>query len=182
MWGIPVPEARARLARGEASFLRGVEAAALPEAFRLGPGGPYYLSFWAEQLGDHAQARALLALQWERGGGWWKEEAGLGLLAELAARGEWAETERQARRFLPALRSPELRKRCERALAEALYWQRKDAELLSRLDRPDRLPADDELGLFRAASSCRLAAPDWPDLFRDLFFRLQASSLHSRAF
>jgi len=181
IWGVPLREARQRLGRGDASFLRAAREDALREAFRLGPGSPYYLSFWAEQGGDPAQAQALLTLQWERGGGRWKEEAALALLAGLAAQGQWTEAERQAHRFLPALRSPELRRKCERALAEALYWQRKDAELLPWLDRLAD-PGDDELELFRAAASCRLSAPDWPERFRELFYRRKVSGLHPRAY
>jgi soluble lytic murein transglycosylase len=187
VWGIPEDQAFERLGRGDASFLRGAQGEALDQAFRLGPGSPYYLSFWAEAAGDEAQARALLSLQWEKGRGRWREEAALALLAGHAARGEWPEAEAQARRFLPALRTPELRRAGERALAEALYWQRKDAELMPWLDklagRPERATprTDEELLLFRAAASCRLAAPGWPDLFRELFFRRKASELHPRA-
>jgi soluble lytic murein transglycosylase len=181
LWGIPAEQAAERLGRGDASFLRGVQGEALGQAFRLGPGSPYYLSFWAEASGDPGQAQALLSLQWEKGRGRWKEEAALALLAGYAARGEWAEAERQARRFLPGLRSPEPRRAGERALAEALYWQRKDAELLPWLDRLAE-PGDDELLLFRAAASCRLSAPGWPDLFRELFFQRKASELHPRAY
>jgi soluble lytic murein transglycosylase len=203
VWGIPKDQALARLARGDASFLQGVQAHELSQAFRLGPGSPYYLSFWAREAGDPAQARALLLLQWEKGRGRWREEAALALLADYAAQGEWAEAEAQARRFLPSLRSPELRRAGERALAEALYWQRKDAELLPWLDRLAEPPqraggqeraaarehaaaqaqygADEELLLFRAAAFCRLEAPGWPDLFRELFFQRKASGLHPRA-
>jgi soluble lytic murein transglycosylase len=180
LWGLPIAQVLERLARGDASFLREASGEALAQAFRLGPGSPYYLSFWAEASGDSGQARALLALQWEKGRGRWKEEAALALLAGHAARKEWAEAESQARRFLPGLRSPELRRGGERALAEALYWQRKDAELLPWLDRLAGA-GDEELLLFRAAASCRLNAPDWPELFRELFFQRQASGLHSRA-
>jgi soluble lytic murein transglycosylase len=181
IWGIPVREAAERLGRGDASFLRAVAGEALGEAFRLGPGSPYYLSFWAQEAGDAAQAQALLSLQWEKGGGRWKEEAALALLGGYTARGEWAEVESRARRFLPALRSPELRRAGERALAQALYWQRKDAELLPWLDRLAD-SEDEELLLFRAAAACRLGEPDWPDRFRELFFRVKASELHPRAF
>ena len=195
VWGVPVDQAIERLGRGDASFLRGVQAEALGQAFRLGPGAPYYLSFWAEEAGDEAQAQALLSLQFEKGRGRWREEAALALLAGCAKRGQWAEAETQARRFLPALRSPELRRAGQRALAEALYWQRKDVELLPWLDKlaepPERAaaqeraasqaPQDDELLLFRAAASCRLNAPGWPDLFRELFFQRKVSELHPRA-
>jgi soluble lytic murein transglycosylase len=181
LWGLPIAQVLERLARGDASFLREAQGEALAQAFRLGPGSPYYLSFWAEASGDSGQARALLALQWEKGRGRWKEEAALALLAGYAARGEWAEEESQARRFLPGLRAPELRRSGERMLAEALYWQRKDAELLPWLDRLAG-PGDDELLLFRAAASCRLNAPVWPELFRELFFQRQASGLHVRAY
>lgn len=180
LWGLPIAQVLERLARGDASFLREASGEELAQAFRLGPGSPYYLSFWAEAAGDSGQARALLALQWEKGRGRWKEEAALALLAGHAARREWAEAESQARRFLPGLRSPDLRRAGERALAEALYWQRKDAELLPWLDRLAGA-GDEELLLFRAAASCRLNAPDWPELFRELFFQRQASGLHPRA-
>jgi soluble lytic murein transglycosylase len=180
LWGLPVAQLLERLTRGDASFLREVQGETLAQAFRLGPGSPYYLSFWAEALGDPGLARTLLVLQWEKGRGRWKEEAALALLAGHAARREWAEAESQARRFLPGLRSPDLRRAGERALAEALYRQRKDAELLPWLDRLAGA-GDEELLLFRAAASCRLNAAQWPELFRELFFRRPASGLHPRA-
>jgi soluble lytic murein transglycosylase len=72
-------------------------------------------------------------------------------------------------------------------LAEALYWQHRDSELLGMLGRLESQRAalgikDEELELFRAAASARLEAPGWPDLFRTLFLQRRASELHSRAF
>lgn len=180
---MPPSAALEALGRGDASFLRraGSDPESLAPALRLGAGAPYYLSFWSKQLGLPEQARALLQLQWERGRGWWREEASLELLALSAASGQWAEVEREGRRFLPHLRGSGARWKCERAVVEALYWQRKDRELLPLLERLDD-GRDDELLLFRAAASCRLAAREWPDSFRALFFQRRLSALHDRAF
>jgi len=186
---VALPEARERLARGEAEFLRLADFGAREQAqaFRLGPGGPYYLGLWFRDQGLPDRARAMFQLEWRRGGGRWKEEAAQELLAESAAGGQWEQVERLGREFLPSLRSPAARWRCERAVAEALYWQHRDSELLGLLDRLDGRRAalavkDEELELFRAAASARLEAPGWPDLFRALFLQRRASELHPRAF
>ena len=189
IWGVALPEARERLARGEADFLRldDFDSREQAQAFRLGPGGPYYLALWFRDQGLPDRARSMFQLQWQRGGGRWKEEAAQELLAEAAAGGQWEEVERLGREFLPSLRSAAARWRCERALAEALYWQHRDSELLGMLDRLESQRAalgikDEELELFQAAASARLEAPGWPDLFRTLFLQRRASELHPRAF
>jgi soluble lytic murein transglycosylase len=189
IWGVALPEARERLARGEADFLRldDFDAREQAQAFRLGPGGPYYLALWFRDQGLPERARSMFRLQWSRGGGRWKEEAAQELLAEAAAGGQWEEVERLGREFLPSLRSAVSRWRCERAVAEALYWQHRDSELLGMLDRLESQGSslgirDEELQLFRAAACARLETPGWPEMFRTLFLRRRASELHPRAY
>jgi soluble lytic murein transglycosylase-like protein len=181
-------EALQRLSKGDAGFLRldDFSPQTQAQAWRLGQGAPYYLAQWFRDLGMPDRARAMLWLEWQRSRGRWKEEAGLELVAEQAQLRQWEETERLARQFLPSLRSPLARWRCQRALAEALYWQRRDAETLDLVgDLQSRSAAlgvrDEELELFRAATSARLGTPGWPDLFRALFFERRASELHPRA-
>jgi soluble lytic murein transglycosylase-like protein len=188
IWGVAESEALDRLREGDAGFLRleDFSPQTQAQAWRLGPGAPYYLAQWFRDLGMPDRARAMLWMQWQRGGGRWKEEAGLELLAEQGELRQWEEAERLARQLLPSMRSPLSRWRCERALTEALYWQRRDAEALDRVASLENRRAalgvrDEELELFRAAASARLGTPGWPDLFRVLFFERRASELHPRA-
>ncbi len=85
-----------------------------------------------------------------------------------------------------ARRAPEVRigHQANRDLLEALYWQQKDKAVLNELEEREgeQAPWDDELDLFRAVSSHRLARPGWERLFIDLFFQKRTSGLHARAY
>jgi hypothetical protein len=176
----------AGLQRGEEAVLGELDPPEqqLAQAFRLHPGGPFYLAAVFRDIGRPGQAEAMLRLQWRRGRSPWREEAGLELLGELLEQQRYPEAQGLAGEMAAGVRDPELRARAERGLVEALYWQSRDAEVLSRLQRMERDGEgwDGELELFRAVSSCRLARPGWEELFRRLFFSREASALHTRAY
>jgi soluble lytic murein transglycosylase-like protein len=194
VWGVSGPQFRQRLIEGEWGFLQElrIEERHLAEAFRLGPGAPFYLSEIFFSLGQGAPqpgaldqtAEQLLDLQWRRGDSPWREEAALRLIRRYLETDRFEEAESLARQLLRRVRGARIEFQAKRDLLEALYWQEKDEAVLAGLEERKRehSPWDDELDLFRAVSSHRLRKTGWEQLFIDLFFRTRTSVLHARAY
>jgi len=200
VWGVPRPQFQQRLIEGEWEFLSelGIEERNLAEAFRLGPGAPFYLSAILFALDRDVPARVtpepaatdreqtaerLLDLQWRRGDSPWREEAALGLIRRYLETNRFEEAESLAKRLSRRVRDKRIESQAKRDLVEALYWQEKDGAVAALEERKRaEAPWDDELDLFRAVSSHRLQQPGWQRLFIDLFFYKQTSSLHARAY
>ena len=183
LWGQAIDELRARIRSSDFSFLRRLELKEkdLAEVFRLGPGAPYYFYFILEDLELPDSAREMLKLQWKRGGGMWKEEAGLLVLEELKNNSDYPELERTGKQMLAGLKDAGRRSRCERLIIEALYRQKKDDKTLRRLDALAEDEFDEELRLFQAVSSYRLGLPGWQDLFSSLFLNHRSGAAQVRA-
>ena len=186
VWGVPQERFRRQLLAGEREFLSelNVEERDLAEAFRLGPGAPFYLSRIFISMGLEQTAEQLLSLQWRRGDTPWREEAGLQLLERFLEAERYGEAEEQAGDMLGRLPDRAFEQRVQRLLLEALYWQEKDEEVLAALAerRDEGAPWDGELDLFAAVSSQRLGRAGWQALFVELFFNGASSSLHARAY
>lgn len=211
VWGIPRADFRKRLVEGERDFLEElrIEGRNLAEAFRLGPGAPFYLSEIFFSLAETASVKAvhrgdahepdgeashrpafaqtgeqLLDLQWRRGDSPWREEAALVLIRRYLDTDRFEEAESLARQLSRRGRGTRIEYRASRDLLEARYWQEKDETVLSLLEKRERrqAPWDDELDLFRAVSTHRLEQAGWRQLFIDLFFHKPTSGLHARAY
>jgi soluble lytic murein transglycosylase-like protein len=96
-------ELRRSLESGDASFLRQVDPSRLGEAARLGPGGAYFLSLHYDRLGMQDSAEALLALEWNSGGGIARVEAGRALMARARAAADWKAARARSEAFLGAI-------------------------------------------------------------------------------
>lgn len=186
MWGISRSTFLERLVRQEDDFLADleIEDGNLAEAFRLGPGAPYYLSLILTSLEREQTAEKLLAVQWQRGDSPWREEAALLLLSIQMENHRYEEAETLARQVLRRAQEERHIFPAERELVAALYWQEQDEEVLTLLEemRNSGAPWDDELDLFAAVSSQRLEKQGWQQLFIDLFYSKRTSILHSRAY
>jgi len=186
VWGISQPTFLERLARQENDFLTDleIEDGNLAEAFRLGPGAPYYLSLILTSLGRGQTAEKLLTLQWQRGDSPWREEAALLLLRFRMENGRYEEAETLARQLLRRTQGQGYAFPAERELVAALYWQEQDEEVLTLLEKMRNSGAtwDDELDLFTAVCSQRLERQGWRQLFIDLFYSKRTSIVHSRAY
>ncbi|UCF97428.1 MAG: lytic transglycosylase domain-containing protein [Spirochaetaceae bacterium] len=171
---------------GEREFLGdlAVDERNLAEAFRLGPGAPFYLSELFISINREQTAEQLLALQWRRGESPWREEAALVLIERYLETDRYGEAETLARQLARRAREQKLKFRAERHLVEALYWQEEDKAVLAALEerRKNGAPWDEELDLFLAVSSQKLGRSVWQELFVDLFFNKRASELHPRAY
>jgi len=185
-WGISRSTFLERLARQENAFLADlhIEDGNLAEAFRLGPGAPYYLAIILTSLEREQTAEKLLTLQWQRGDSPWREEAALLRLSIQMDTGRYEEAETLAKQVLRRTRKQCYIFPAERKLVEALYWQEQDEEVLTLLEemRNSEAPWDDELDLFSAVSTKRLGRQGWKQLFVDLFYSKRTSILHSRAY
>ena len=185
IWEIPVVEVKTRLQFSDFTFLRHLEIKKerLSELFRLAPEAPFYFYYIFQELGRPDLAVESRRLQWKRGKGIWKEEAGLSILRKSLATGDYADAEQLCRNFIPRLKDDGHRLQAERVLLEALYWQHQDEEVLQRLNDYPILEGkkDPELVLFAAVANSRLDRPAWPERFLKLFFTEKASVLHLRA-
>ena len=196
VWDVSRPYFRQQLIEGKWEFLGElrIEERNLAEAFRLGPGAPFYLSeiLFSMVRGSpqpaapelEARAEQLLDLQWRRGDSPWREEAALRLIRRYLDTDRFEQAESLAGRLLRREREARIVYQAKRDLLEALYWQEKDQAVLAALEerKSEQAPWDNELDLFRAVSSHRLQKPGWQQLFIDLFFSKQTSGLHARAY
>ena len=186
VWGISQSTFLERLARQENAFLSDlqIEDGNLAEAFRLGPGAPYYLAIILISLEREQTAEKLLTLQWQRGDSPWREEAALLRLSIQMDNRRYEEAEILAKQILRRAREQRYTFPAKRKLVEAVYWQEQDEEVLTLLEemRNSDAPWDDELDLFTAVSSQRLERQGWKQLFIDLFYSKRTSILHSRAY
>ena len=170
VWGIPRVDFQKRLVEGERDFLRElrIERRNLAEAFRLGPGAPFYLSEILFSLPESASEPAvrggdapvpgvepshrpepvspafaqigelLLDLQWRRGDSPWREEAALALIRRYLDTDRFEEAESLARQLSRRGRGTGIAYRAKRDLLEALYWQEQDGMVLSLLEERER--------------------------------------------
>jgi soluble lytic murein transglycosylase-like protein len=173
VWGIPRADFREQLLEGEREFLEQlpIEERKLAEAFRLGPGAPFYLSEIFFSLAETTSERAvrrgeasapggegshrpesgsptfvqtaeqLLDLQWRRGDSPWREEAALALIRRYLDTDRFEEAESLARKLSRRGRETGIENRANRDLLEALYWQEKDQTVLSLLEKREALQA-----------------------------------------
>ncbi|MCX7029744.1 MAG: hypothetical protein NTU62_06440, partial [Spirochaetes bacterium] len=175
-------EIRQRLAAADYAFLAGfdLEKHEPAEALAVGPEAPFYLAFAFDAVERPDAALAMLDLAAERSPQPWRSEASAELAERLVERREYERAESAARRAeTGAAKGSALAARARRALVEALYWQKRDREVLQALPGLDR---DAETDLFRAVSSWRLGVDGATGLFVDLFLREEASTVHSRAY
>jgi soluble lytic murein transglycosylase-like protein len=182
VWGMPVAEIRQRLAAADYAFLRDVdlEKHEPAEALAVGSEAPFYLAFAFDAVDRPEAALAMLELAVERSPEPWRSEAGVELAERRLSGHDYERAEAAARRAeAGAARGSALAARARRALVEALYWQKRDREVLQAL--PGLEPGA-ETDLFRAVSSWRLGIDDATGLFADLFLRWTASAVHSRAY
>jgi soluble lytic murein transglycosylase-like protein len=166
VWGLPRQDFQKRLAEGEREFLKGlhIDHRNLDEAFRLGPGGPFYLAEALLSLtgvdsrsgalpgppepegesphqprpdgSTHIEtAERLLDIQWRRGDSPWKEEAALALIRRYLDTDRFEQAEALAGRLSRRGREQRIELQARRDLLEALYWQEKDEEVLALLGK-----------------------------------------------
>jgi hypothetical protein len=174
VWNMKKGEVKEKLVKSDFAFLKDFDLKNKNPAdvVSLGNGAAYYTSRIFSDLGQHDVEYKLLMVSFTRENSMWKEAAGILLLDALLGMDKNAECERYARECMRISLDPENISRAKRAYLKALYKQKKDEELLSRLREsfPETLiMSDPELLLYRAAAIARIGKEDATLLFISLF-------------
>ena len=182
VWGVPVEELKAELARADYARLAAVDFASQDpsESLGLGPEAPFYLSYVFDSIGKQDKSLRMLELAWARSPKPWKDEAGLALCQRYIAQKSWAQAIGLARDLLSARPSADHEQRARRMLVEALYWNKDDEETLAEAEKLSS--PDAEVLLFRAVSSLRLDRGAARELILQLFIHERVSPLHGRVY
>jgi soluble lytic murein transglycosylase-like protein len=187
----------------------------LRQAAAFGPGTLYYLSFIFRDLSKFDYAGDCLRIQWELRAAPYAALAASELAQFQVERGKYGEAESFAREALardnpplptaapaatpsptPASAAPSptppsalsptaLYRNVRKAYVAALYYQKKDREVLSRITEffpgnDEALLADDpEVFLYKAVSSGRLKLEGWNRLAMTLFLKLRRNPVHA---
>jgi len=187
LWNIPKAAFKEKIKNGNFTFLLNLDykELKLEDIRKMGPEAPYFFYYIFKKLKMNDKALSMLRIAWRKSPEVWNKKAGLALITELIKKDDYEEAVNIADKYLKKYSEPEAVKSATRLKLEALYWQKKDRDVLRMLamEREYLNPEKDtELKLFRAVASCRLKINDWPNLFRSLFFNEKYSYLHSRAY
>ncbi len=187
VWNIKLDQFSKDVHSGNVEFLKNIDFSKvdLGDISRLGDNAPYYMSYVMKKVGRPVIALRLLELEWQRGSGIWQKQAAKELITYYLQTSEYAKAEELSKQAFSTY--PE--RYFYRQLLEAWYWQHKDENVLTGLERiasfknPDGTAVEDrELALFRAVSSYRLDKPGWQSLFITLFSEQPASQYQIRAY
>ncbi len=207
IWDIPLKNFKSRLENGNYSFLQHInyEDVDFDEVEKLGKNSPLYLFYIFDHLKLENPANKMLDLELKDGNGIWRDRAGIVILNRLLKKGVYSSVIEIADSLLKDRRvTVQCNGDCEdvklmfsddfvrivRAKIEALYWLKRDREVVDLINRYKEkkngcglnLESDTELNLFLAVSSYRLSDERWRAMFRRLFFDFKSSFVHSRAY
>lgn len=186
IWNIPLEEVTGRLANGDYSFLEKIDFKKhkIDEALKIEPGAPFFLGAVFSSLGRDDLASSLYKSGWQRLQGQWKFLTGESWLSLLLEKKYYVTAEKLADRFIGEYPGFERIDEIKKAYIEALYWQKKDLQVLKSLEVhfPREPYFDPELLLFKTVSSYRAHRPGWKNSFLKLFIKVRGSDLHLRGY
>ncbi len=207
IWDIPLKNFKSRLENGNYSFLQHInyEDVDFDEVEKLGKNSPLYLFYIFGHLKLENPANKMVDLELKDGNGIWRDRAGIVILNRLLKKGVYSSVIEIADSLLKDRRvTVKCNGDCEdvrlmfsddfvrivRAKIEALYWLKRDREVVDLINRYKEkkngcglnLESDTELNLFLAVSSYRLSDERWRAMFRRLFFDFKSSFVHSRGY
>ncbi len=207
IWDIPLKNFKSRLENGNYSFLQHInyEDVDFDEVEKLGKNSPLYLFYIFDHLKLENPANKMVDLELKDGNGIWRDRAGIVILNRLLKKGVYSSVIEIADSLLKDRRvTVKCNGDCEdvrlmfsddfvrivRAKIEALYWLKRDREVVDLINRYKEkkngcglnLESDTELNLFLAVSSYRLSDERWRAMFRRLFFDFKSSFVHSRGY
>lgn len=187
VWKMPLENVRANLESRSYEFLQSVTFADYPEreVLKLGPEAPFYLALILSELNRQEASQKMLRFLAKRGSPLWRAEAVNLLLKTLIEHNRYEEAEDLASVYLKRKKFPQHHDRIKKMYVESLYWQRRDQEVLTRIEdlfTEAEISDEAELTLFRSVSACRLDAPGWTARFGSLFLNHPLSTIHVRAY
>lgn len=156
----------------------------IKEINRLGDGASYYMSFVYKNNDMRLFSNKLLYQEIQNRHPYYGSKAAVQLLKQLLQEKDYMKAEMHALNYFEKYKgdNPQVTKH----LIEAIYWQRKDDQVIPYIDNLDRGLYSDytnyELDLLKCVSSARLGLDDWEEQFRNLFFNQPLSPILSRAY
>ena len=194
IWGFPPRTLERRLASGNWEFLKHLDydTVDLRQVADIMPGASYYLALIYSELELAELSTQMMVQEWRLGSDPWRRLAGMELMRGYAEEEHYGRLERTARRGIGSYPS---NVEYNYHLLEALYWQKRDSELLERLPQFQELiayeqetpywrvrPLSSESTLWQAVAAERADTADWPQQFRRLFTDFSASEYQQRLF
>ena len=156
----------------------------IKEINRLGKGASYYMSFVYKNNDMLLFSNKLLYQEIQNKDSYYGPKAATELLKQLLRESDYVKTEAHALDFMELYKGdfPDIQKQ----LIEALYWQKKDEQVVPYIDNLDRNNysdyANNELDMLRTVSSARLGIPSWVSEYKSLFLNQPLSPLLARAY
>jgi soluble lytic murein transglycosylase len=188
VWNIAVDDLREKIKKSDYSFLKEgmITRTNLNEVMKLGPGASYYFYYIFLKAGYKDHALQMLLMSFEKERKIFSQEAGIILLRNLLKEEDYETCENRAKLFLKKHGKSDRGNEGRKILIEAIYWQKKDSEVLATLNKyyPDvkkLLTEEPELILFRAVALSRLKKIEWHESFRQLFIEVQNYEIIKRA-
>lgn len=186
VFGLTKEEFMSKVGRQDYGFIKDVDYLknSIKEINRLEDGASYYMSFVYKDSGMLLFSNKLLYQEMQNKHPYYGPKATTQLLKQLLEEKDFVRAEVHALSYFDKYKddNPQIRKQ----LIEALYWQKKDSQVIPYIDNLDRSKfssyANSELDLLKCVSSARLNKEGWQDLYRDLFFNQSLSPLLSRAY
>lgn len=156
----------------------------LKEINRLDDGASYYMSFVYKANNMLLFSNKLLYQELQNKHSYYGPKAASQLIKQLLQERDYIKAEAQALDFFDNYKVEDsgIRKQ----LIEAMYWQKKDDQVIPFIDNLDRTLYSDyanyELDMLRSVSSARLNREGWEDSYKALFFNQPLSPLLKRAY
>lgn len=186
VFGLKKEDFLGKISRKDYQFLLDVDYLknSIREINRLGDGASYYMSFVYKENNMLLFSNKLLYQEIQNKNQYFGPKATYQLLKQLLQERDFVKAEIHALDFFDLYSGefPLIRKQ----LIEAIYWQKKDRQVVPYIDNLDRSLYSDyanyELDMLRSVSSARLNIKGWEDQYRALFFNQPLSSLLKRAY
>lgn len=186
VYGLKKDDFLGKVARKDYHFILEVDYLknSIKEINRLGDGASYYMSFVYKKNNMLLFSNKLLYQEIQNKNSYYGPKAASQLLKQLLQAKDYIKAEVHALDFFDLYKGsfPGIRKQ----LIEAIYWQKKDSQVIPFIENLDRLQFSDyanyELDMLKTVSSARLGIPTWENEFRELFFNQPISPLLKRAY
>lgn len=186
VFGLKKDEFMSRVNQGDYRFLDNVDYLknSIKEINRLGDGASYYMSFVYKERNQLLFSNKLLYQEIQNRDDFFGPKAAFLLIKQLLQERDYVKAELHAVNFFETYDGdyPEITKQ----LIEAMYWQKKNQEVITYIDNLDRslysTYANNELDLLRTVAKARMDIVGWEDDYKNLFMNQPLSPLLKRAY
>lgn len=186
VFGIKKDDFLGKVSQKNYSFLNEVDylKSSIKEINRLGDGASYYMSFVYKNNDMRLFSNKLLYQEVKNNHDFYKEKAIIQLLKQLMQERDYVKAELYALDYID--NNGDHNSIVKKQLIEAIYWQKKDDQVVPYINNLDRSLYSDyanyELDLLKCVSSARLDDYNWEDQYRNLYLSQPLSPILERAY